>query len=66
VTKLASGETLALPLQPGRHAWLQMAKGGATLNGVALHQGDGAAISDEGSLSLTATEEAEVLFFDLA
>jgi len=71
VTKLAPGETLPLPLPAGRHGWLQMATGAATLNngdasGVALHQGDGAAISEESSLSLTATEEAEVLYFDLA
>jgi redox-sensitive bicupin YhaK (pirin superfamily) len=43
-----------------------MAAGAATLNGLALAQGDGAGISDERSLTLTATEDAEVLLFDLA
>jgi redox-sensitive bicupin YhaK (pirin superfamily) len=66
VTKLAAGETLPLPFPPGRHGWLQMARGEATLNGVVLHQGDGAAFSEDSSLALTAAEDAEVLFFDLA
>jgi hypothetical protein len=66
VTKLAPGESLPLTLHPGRYAWLQMAKGAATLNGTPLHQGDGAGISEESDLTLTATEDAEVLLFDLA
>jgi quercetin 2,3-dioxygenase len=66
VTKLAPGESLPLTLRDGRHAWLQMAKGAATLNGTLLHQGDGAAISGESGLTLVATEEAEALLFDLA
>ena len=66
VTKLAPGESLAFALRDGRHAWLQMAKGAATLNGTPLHQGDGAAISNESALNLVATEDAEALLFDLA
>ena len=33
VTKLAPGESLPITLAEGRYAWLQMAKGAATLNG---------------------------------
>jgi hypothetical protein len=66
VTKLAPGESLAFALREGRHGWLQMAKGAATLNGTPLQQGDGAAISGESALTLVATEEAEALLFDLA
>jgi redox-sensitive bicupin YhaK (pirin superfamily) len=36
------------------------------LNGQKLHQGDGAAISEEKKLTIKATEDAEVLLFDLA
>jgi hypothetical protein len=36
------------------------------VNGERLEQGDGAAVSDEPSLQLVATENAEVLVFDLA
>jgi redox-sensitive bicupin YhaK (pirin superfamily) len=73
VTKLAAGESLPIPLSEGRYGWLQMAKGAATVNGtsaaqsaIQLHQGDGAGISKERNLTLEATEEAEVLLFDLA
>ncbi len=78
VTKLAAGESLPIHLPAGRYGWLQMAKGSATLNGASngaadgasngnqLHQGDGAGISDETALTLEATEDAEVLLFDLA
>jgi redox-sensitive bicupin YhaK (pirin superfamily) len=53
-------------LRPGRHAWLQVARGRCTLNGVALEVGDGAAVSDETSLRLEVADDAEVLLFDLA
>jgi redox-sensitive bicupin YhaK (pirin superfamily) len=66
VTKLAPGESLPVTLPKGRYGWLQVARGAARLNGNALKQGDGVGVSDEGALVLEATEEAEVLFFDLA
>jgi redox-sensitive bicupin YhaK (pirin superfamily) len=70
VTKLAPGESLPITLTEGRYAWLQMAKGAAVLHAgtqnATLHQGDGAGVSNETSLTLEATEEAEVLLFDLA
>lgn len=51
---------------PGRHGWVQVVNGSLTLNGQALKEGDGAAISDEASLTLSAKEKSEVLVFDLA
>lgn len=53
-------------LAPGRHAWLQVLRGGAALNGLALSAGDGAAVSGEASLAIGADGPAEVLLFDLA
>jgi hypothetical protein len=50
----------------GRFAWLQNAKGLIALNGQILKQGDGAAISDEQKLTIKATEDSELLLFDLA
>jgi redox-sensitive bicupin YhaK (pirin superfamily) len=61
-----AGEGTKFELRPGRHAWLQVARGGVTLNGELLKQGDGAAVSDEPALDLKATEDAELLVFDLA
>jgi hypothetical protein len=65
-TMLEPGREVSHRLRPGRHAWLQVARGAGTLNGVALQAGDGAAVSDEEALTLVATEPAEVLLFDLA
>jgi len=52
---------------PGRHAWLQVAKGSVDLNGTRLGQGDGAAVSGEQKLAIAgALNGAETLLFDLA
>ena len=61
-----AGQPLELPLRPGRHAWVQVARGALSLNGVDLLAGDGAAASDERSLRLLAREPSEFLLFDLA
>ncbi|HBB88736.1 MAG TPA: quercetin 2,3-dioxygenase [Blastocatellia bacterium] len=53
-------------LATGRNAWLQVAAGAVELNGTQLKHGDGAAISQEDQLSITAGEPSEVLLFDLA
>jgi hypothetical protein len=65
-TLLGAGEKTGFTLAPGRHAWVQVARGAGTLNGVALKAGDGVAVSEEGRLELVATEPLEVLLFDLA
>jgi redox-sensitive bicupin YhaK (pirin superfamily) len=66
VTKLAEGERRRHALAPGRHAWVQMARGAASVNGHALKAGDGVALSDEAAVELLGSAEAEVLLFDLA
>jgi redox-sensitive bicupin YhaK (pirin superfamily) len=53
-------------LTPGRHAWLQVARGTVAVNGRKLQAGDGAAISDETEIVVRASEGSEVLLFDLA
>jgi redox-sensitive bicupin YhaK (pirin superfamily) len=60
------GEGVRLELRPGRHAWIQVARGEVTVNGETLHQGDGAAVSDEAALDIASTADAEILVFDLA
>ena len=66
VTQLARSEEATHSLAAKRHAWLQVAKGEVELDGQKLHQGDGAAISEEKKVTIKATEDAEVLLFDLA
>ncbi len=51
-------------LKPNRYAWLQIAKGVATLNGNPLREGDGAQISGE-KLEISTDIGAEILLFDL-
>lgn len=65
-TVLAPGERVTHTLPEGRSAWVQVVTGAVTLNGHSLAKGDGAAVTDQPRLDLTATEAAEVLLFDLA
>ncbi|WP_243337249.1 pirin family protein [Anaeromyxobacter soli] len=63
---LEAGERAVLPLQAGRHAWVQVARGTLRLRDETLAAGDGAALSDEREVRLEGVEAAEVLVFDLA
>ena len=66
IARLGEGRETNLDLKPGRHAWVQVARGGVTLNGQHLQAGDGAAISKEEEVRVKAQEASEVLLFDLA
>jgi redox-sensitive bicupin YhaK (pirin superfamily) len=63
---LKEGESVNQALRPGRSAWVQVTRGEVTLNGQAVHAGDGAAVEGESALSLTTTGPADFLLFDLA
>ena len=63
---LEPGESLRHALKPGRSAWLQVARGEVSLKSTTLGAGDGAAVSGEAALEITASAPAEVLVFDLA
>jgi redox-sensitive bicupin YhaK (pirin superfamily) len=63
---LEPGERVSHEPRAGRHAWVHVARGSVELNGKTLREGDGAAVSDEPRLDLTAKDSAEVLLFDLA
>jgi redox-sensitive bicupin YhaK (pirin superfamily) len=66
VTALSEGDRVRQTLAPGRHAWVQVVRGEAALNGETLDEGDGAAVSDERELTLGGSSRgAEVLLFDL-
>jgi redox-sensitive bicupin YhaK (pirin superfamily) len=65
-TLLDENQEVVHTLANGRSAWLQVAAGSVMLNGVELKQGDGAAVSQESNLSITAHKSAEILLFDLA
>jgi quercetin 2,3-dioxygenase len=66
---LDDGASVHHELRPGRHAWIQVARGAVDLNGKRLTAGDGAAISDEAEVVITgasSTERSEILLFDLS
>jgi quercetin 2,3-dioxygenase len=59
------GQSAAAEIGRGRRAYLQVARGKVALDGVELDTGDGARLSDEGRIELTAVAPAELLLFDL-
>lgn len=61
-----SNASITHPLAGGRHAWVQVARGSLSVNGVPLSEGDAIALSDEASVTLKTDGTAEVLVFDLA
>ena len=63
---LDTGNRVVHNIPEARHVWVQIARGSVLINGSLLEAGDGAAVSDERLVSLTCTENAEVLLFDLA
>jgi quercetin 2,3-dioxygenase len=63
---LNSGEQVTYALQSGRKGWLQIVRGSVTMNGRDLDAGDGAAVTGEPALAVTAKVDAtEILVFDL-
>jgi redox-sensitive bicupin YhaK (pirin superfamily) len=66
IARLDKGAKAEHALAAGRHAWIQVARGGVRLNGTELQAGDGAAISDEREIRVQSREPSEVLLFDLA
>ena len=66
VTNLTSPEEVTHVLAAGHHAWVQVARGTAVVNGVRLSAGDGLAISSESAVTLRGDVASELLLFDLA
>jgi quercetin 2,3-dioxygenase len=66
-TRLSEGHGVPHEVLPDRFAWLHVAKGTVTVNGIALSEGDGVSSlgREVNRLDVHATEHAEVLVFDL-
>ncbi len=58
-------ETAVLMLAKGRRAFVHIARGSVTVNGVVLKTGDALKVTDEQSLKISDGQQAEVLVFDL-
>src|SRR4030095_3529849 len=65
-TILEPGQHVVHELAPGRAAWLHVGLGEVTLRDLVLTAGDGAGLSAERAVSLTARQGSEILLFDLA
>lgn len=64
-TRLEGDAPLHYRPEAGGRQYLHLARGSARLNGVPLHEGDGAFIENEALLTLSDAEDAEALLFDL-
>jgi redox-sensitive bicupin YhaK (pirin superfamily) len=63
--RLEGGRAIEHEFAPGRHGWLQIARGEVEMNGQMLSAGDGAAISDEPLVKVSG-KNGEILLFDLS
>jgi len=64
--RLKAGESTTHDLPAGRGAWFQLISGSVSVNGTTVNPGDAVSTEDSGTLTFTATQDAEALFFDLA
>ncbi len=66
-SNVRADDKLVHTIRPGRIVWLQVARGNARLNGALVMAGDGASVSEAGSLEIRGVADgAEVLLFDMA
>ncbi|MCJ1885264.1 pirin family protein [Pseudomonas sp. LA21] len=63
---IKAGQSAEYELGDGRRAYLVPATGKVEVNGVALEARDGAAISNEAVVTVTALEDSEVILVDIA
>lgn len=59
----ADGESVRVPVPSGAPVWAHVVRGEAALDGVRLAAGDGAAVGDVPSLSISGVRSAELLLF---
>lgn len=65
LARLDAGKAVRHEIQPGRAAWVQVLRGGVTVNGQSLTAGDGAALEGEEAVEIKGVQSAEVMVFDL-
>jgi redox-sensitive bicupin YhaK (pirin superfamily) len=66
VAELSTGKRLAASLADGRHGYLHVAHGTVQVGDTKLIGGDAITFDGATSLDITATEDSQLLFFDLA
>ncbi len=63
---LDGGQVVSHRFEPGRRGWIQVARGAISVGGIALTEGDGAALSGEREAVVAAISDSEILLFDLS
>ncbi len=63
--RLGAGQSIEQEVRRGRGVWFQLIQGRVEVNGVALEAGDAVSSETAGTLSFTASADAEGLLFDL-
>jgi redox-sensitive bicupin YhaK (pirin superfamily) len=63
--RLKAGQAIDHTLAHGNAAWVQVIRGGISVNGETLGTSDGAAIEELGELHIEAATDSEILLFDL-
>ncbi|HEY5090567.1 MAG TPA: pirin family protein [Polyangia bacterium] len=64
--RLRAGQTVRVAMNPDRAAYLVAATGALRVNGTTVNTRDGAAVTGESELAITATEDADVVLVDVA
>lgn len=64
-SKLDLADSVTHTIGEDRRVWVQVARGSVRVNGEHLKQGDGAAITDEETISIEGKEPSEILLFDM-
>lgn len=62
---LNGGQDITFNMPKGHKAWIQVATGRLSVNGLDLESGDGLAVNEAGLLNFTKGDSAEFLLFDL-
>jgi len=65
VARLDADQRVEHRLAADRAAWVQVARGAVTLDGTPLHEGDGAAATEQDHVAIAGAAPAEVILFDL-
>lgn len=66
IARLHADGRLGHRTDASRKLWVQVARGEIEIDGHAMRAGDGAALSDVSNVEVRATNDAEVLLFDMA
>jgi redox-sensitive bicupin YhaK (pirin superfamily) len=64
--RLRAGDSVTQTLGVGRAAYLVAATGAITVNGVPAGTRDGVSVTDEATVTITATEDSDVVMVDVA